>query len=684
MLVMPRGPRRREFLAGAAAAGASALVGERLALGAPGRVPLRLSFAGASAGEGWGAGWATTGVANLRRVSGEGLLEAGTDVFPSDPRPVAFAVDQRILDGGIHAVISRAGAGAGVVLRRRGPDRYYAAIYDSERQLLVILRRTGVSNAELAQATVLLPAFPITLGLRAVGSSPTGLFAVMTDAQGRRTSLTARDAERGLQGAGDPGVLATARTLFPSAGPPVLPALGNLHLLPYGIQEGQAVLATPVGRAVLDAIRERSTVAFREIEIAAAEVARPTAPAVVAATTGAPHAGGARLHVASDVAARMTIELSNSPRFERSRRVRAGVTGPFRASTVAVTGLRRGRRVYWRARLRRRGRETVGPVRSFRVLPGAGDPRTVRVAVGSCATQFGGAFDEIAARDPDVFIWQGDLNYPDTMGPLAQTMSGYAGIWREFLANPRMRPILGSGCFIAQRDDHDYGVQDANSTNLVPWGLAPWDALMSDRPYRRFSAGLLDVWVLDQRQFKTDPSAPDSPQKTLLGAAQRRWLLRTTAASRAPFKLICSPCTLEPTGEGNARDGGWANGFVAERDLILDHIANRVSGRTLFITGDTHFSMVYDSDGVFEARPCPLGIPTPNDITLSQPTAAADLRTLPGVTYADDARSHFGLVEVRGEGQSAILELSLVREDGETGYSKRFTQPIPRGSRRRR
>ena len=70
-----------------------------------------------------------------------------------------------------------------------------------------------------------------------------------------------------FQRAGDPGVLATARTLFPSAGPPVLPALGNLHLLPYGVQEGEAVMQTAAGLIppllVLIALMPMSLPAFK-------------------------------------------------------------------------------------------------------------------------------------------------------------------------------------------------------------------------------------------------------------------------------------------------------------------------------------------------------------------------------------------------------------------------------------
>ena len=69
-------------------------------------------------------------------------------------------------------------------------------------------------------------------------------------------------------------------------------------------------------------------------------------------------------------------------------------------------------------------------------------------------------------------------------------------------------------------------------------------------------------------------------------------------------------------------------------------------------------------------RAAPVGIPTPNDITLVDPLAAVRLSARHGVTYADD-RCHFALLDVAGQGDRASLELSLVREDG-VAYSRRF------------
>jgi hypothetical protein len=661
---------RRELLAAGAAAGVALGLQRAAASRAQGQWSRALDFGSLGAGDGW-PDWRCSGVANLRRTGGLGVLEAASDVFPCDPRPVAFAVDWRFLDGEVAAAVSAAGAGTGVVLRRSGPRDYYAALYDDEGAALVLLRRSPGGVAELARVAVARPAGGLRLSLRAAGRNPTALEATLEPGSGQAVSARASDGAAALQRPGDPGVLATARTFFPSEGPPVVPALGNLHLLPYGVQEGQAVIGTPAGQAVVDTIRERSTAAFEEIAVRAAGRRQATRASVVAATNGAPRSGGAMLRVAADVPARVEIELASRPSFRGSRRLPAGRTDSFEAVIARAARLRPGRRVYWRARMRRRGLESVGPVRSFRVLPRAGSGAPVTIAIGSCASQFGPLFGHIADRRPDVFVWQGDLNYPDTLGPLAQTVPAYAGIWRDFLANPATAPLFEQGLFAGQRDDHDYGIQDANSTNLVPWGLAPWESLVERRPYYRFSAGLLDVWVLDQRLYKSDPRQEDTPAKTLLGMPQRDWLMRTLATSRAPFKVVCSPCTLAPL-SANQRDGSWATGFTAERDLLLGHVRERVGGRTLFVTGDTHWTMVYDRDGLFEARPCPLGIPTPNDITLTQPNAAEDARAVPGVAYADDERGHVAFVAVSGSGGSARLDLSLVREDGAVPYETRF------------
>ena len=666
-----RGLSRRELLAAGAVAGAALAADRAPALGSGAKLPeaRRIVFDGPGAA-GWGGAWRSVGVANLRREDGRGVLEAGSDVFPNDPRPVAFLVDHRVLDAELSATVVELGDAAGAVLRRTGPRHYYAAVLDTTAAALRLLVRDGDALAQVASAPFL-AATPLTLTLRASGTNPTALQAEIVDAAGRRVAVEADDDNPALQSPGDPGLLATAQTLFPSDPNPVLPALGNVHLLPWSVQEGQAVMSTIVGQVIVGEIRRRSTAVFSEVRFNPARRPRRTRPSVLAAFAGPPVPGGARLNVAADIAARVEFELSTSPRFERSRTVSAGRTGSFHSAAKTVGGLPAGRRIYWRPRLERHGITVTGPVRSFR--NGARDSAdgSLRLAVAACGSQFGPIFDRIADSEPDVLVWQGDLNYPDTHGPLAQTMSGYAGIWRDFLANPRLSRVLGSAIFAAQRDDHDYGTQDANSTTIpeYPWALAPWEALVNKRTFYRFPAGAAEVWVLDQRRFKSDPAMPDGPQKTLLGRRQLRWLLRTLAASTAPFKLICSPATVFMP--ANARDGNWATGYETERELLLGHLRDRVDGTTVFLTGDTHLTGVFDAPAGYEVRAAPVGIPKPNDVTLLDPFAAENLRGRSGVVYAGD-QCHFTVVDVRGRGRGAELALSLVREDGKTVYSRSF------------
>src|SRR4051795_5441554 len=168
----PDGLSRRELLGAGAAAGA--LLALQHAGPATAATERTLDFAQLRDGDGW-PGWRCPGVANVRRGEGEGRLEAASDVFPCDPRPVAFALDQRFRDGEIVAAVTAAGAGTGVVLRRTGPRDYYAAIYDDEQRALVLVRRSPDRVSELARAAVAAVQTPFELSLRATGVRPTVL-----------------------------------------------------------------------------------------------------------------------------------------------------------------------------------------------------------------------------------------------------------------------------------------------------------------------------------------------------------------------------------------------------------------------------------------------------------------------------------------------------------------------------
>ena len=120
------------------------------------------------------------------------------------------------------------------------------------------------------------------------------------------------------------------------------------------------------------------------------------------------------------------------------------------------------------------------------------------------------------------------------------------------------------------------------------------------RLYRRFRWGrLLEVFILDTRQYRSANSDPDGPGKTMLGRAQRRWLVEGVSGSTALWKVVVTSVSLSvPTGRG-ARDS-WSNanvwgfpeeggtGFTMERDAILRDLRGRGVKNLVFLAADVH------------------------------------------------------------------------------------------------
>jgi alkaline phosphatase D len=158
-------------------------------------------------------------------------------------------------------------------------------------------------------------------------------------------------------------------------------------------------------------------------------------------------------------------------------------------------------------------------------------------------------------------------------------------------------------------DDHEVG-NDFDATDprlptgrrafLDYWPIVP-PAEEPTRLYRRFQWGrLLEVFILDTRQYRSPDSALDGPGKTMLGAAQRRWLVDAVSTSGATWKAVVSTVPLAlPTGRPERRDS-WSNanvwgtpqehgtGFATERDALLRQFHERGVRNLVFVVADVH------------------------------------------------------------------------------------------------
>ena len=183
------------------------------------------------------------------------------------------------------------------------------------------------------------------------------------------------------------------------------------------------------------------------------------------------------------------------------------------------------------------------------------------------------------------------------------------------------------------------------------------------------------MFILDTRQYRSPNTALDGPGKTMLGAAQRRWLADNVSASTAVWKVVVSSVPLSiPTGHPKARDS-WSNasvygtpqdggtGFAVERDAILRQLRERGVKNLVFLVADVHHAELIRhhptpewSFHEFVAGPlsATLGLPRPLDEGLN-----------PRSLFARGGVNNFGEVTI----EPAHLTVRLIDEDGAVLYS---------------
>src|SRR3990172_5225866 len=112
------------------------------------------------------------------------------------------------------------------------------------------------------------------------------------------------------------------------------------------------------------------------------------------------------------------------------------------------------------------------------------------------------------------------------------------------------------------------------------WPLSP-PADDPTRLYRRVRWGeLAEIFILDTRQYRSANSQTDDPSKTMLGAAQKRWLTEGVLGSDATWKIVVSSVTLSVQ-----TNDGWAKrtrgrevtspGYEAELTSIVRQFSDR-------------------------------------------------------------------------------------------------------------
>lgn len=227
------------------------------------------------------------------------------------------------------------------------------------------------------------------------------------------------------------------------------------------------------------------------------------------------------------------------------------------------------------------------------------------IAFGSCAHQDNDTslWEDIAAQQPDLWVWLGDNIYGDT-----ENMDTLRAKYARAKSKPGYRQLIANVPVAGIWDDHDFGVNDGgkeypkkDSSKLLMLDFldVPADAPVRDHKgaYQAYTYGegeqTVQLILLDTRYFrdtlKRTPRGSEQryyPNETgdILGEAQWTWLEEQLATSDAALTIIGSSIQVLNPDQGFEK---WAN-FPQAHQRLYDLIVKTQPNNVLLLSGDRH------------------------------------------------------------------------------------------------
>ncbi|PTX94675.1 alkaline phosphatase [Opitutus sp. ER46] len=239
---------------------------------------------------------------------------------------------------------------------------------------------------------------------------------------------------------------------------------------------------------------------------------------------------------------------------------------------------------------------------AFRTAPRPTDPTPLTFTVVTCQdyprrddpVNGHRIYPAMARLEPDFFVHTGDFEYLDKPTPLATTVALARFKYNRIMALPFQRAFYSHVSSYFMKDDHDTLKDDAwpgqtYGDLTFAQGLALFREHLpqSDPPYRTIRWGRdLQIWLVEGRDFRSPNDAPDGPQKSIWGVAQKRWFFETVDASDATFRILISPTAVVGPDRDGKGDSHANQAFAHEGAELRQFLASR---RMFVINGDRHW-----------------------------------------------------------------------------------------------
>lgn len=276
-----------------------------------------------------------------------------------------------------------------------------------------------------------------------------------------------------------------------------------------------------------------------------------------------------------------------------------------------ITGLEPATVYELRVEARRLGSEITGSILdgSFRTAPPPAEPeRVVFVATTGQAypdqDAFGGGYrmyPSILELEPSFFVHTGDILYYDSW---AKNIDLARWGWARMFSLPTNFEFHRQVPSYFMKDDHDTLSNDSWPT-MESWFMGEFtfaqgqavfleQVPMGERTYRTFRWGRdLQIWMVENRDYRSANTDPDGPEKTIWGAEQKDWFLNSVRESDATFRILISPTPmLGPYNEGEIDNHTNLEGFFYEGEEIREFLGSQ--NNMIVICGDRHYQYVIE------------------------------------------------------------------------------------------
>jgi alkaline phosphatase D len=294
----------------------------------------------------------------------------------------------------------------------------------------------------------------------------------------------------------------------------------------------------------------------------------------------------------------------------------------------------------------------ISPIGRTRTAPArSASPREVNFAFASCQQWQNGfytAYEHMAAEDLDLVVHVGDYIYEGgitsnargvTLDPAFAVetfdLARYRLQYSLYKSDPSLQKAHANFPWIITFDDHEVENNWASDISQVdsepdqdpavfrqrraqafqamyenqPFRLSQLPSGPDLQMYRRLQYGrLADFIILDTRQFRDDQPCGDGqsadcsdrldPNRTILGADQRAWLVDQLTGSTARWKVLGNQAAMGQTdldpGPGTEVFLDPWDGYVADRNAVLSTVHDRGVRNLVVVTGDRHQNYAWD------------------------------------------------------------------------------------------